>query len=89
MLYSYSKYREYNLDVREDALPQFNDVNDIASWAYTALSWANDRGVVSGDNLGNVLPRKTAQRKEAAAIIERFAEKVVKQELATSAMLVY
>ncbi|MBR6513752.1 MAG: S-layer homology domain-containing protein [Clostridia bacterium] len=89
MLYNFCKYREYNLDIREDALPQFNDVNEVASWAYTALSWANDRGVVSGDNLGNVLPRKTAQRKEAAAIIERFAEYVVKAEYATSAMFLY
>ena len=89
MLYSYSKYREYDLEIREDALPQFNDVNEVADWAYTALSWANDRGVVSGDNLGNVLPRKTAQRKEAAAIIERFAEYVVKNEIASPAMLTY
>ncbi len=89
MLYSYSKYREYNLDVREDALPQFNDIDDVASWAYTALSWANDRQIVAGDNLGNVLPRKTAQRKEAAAIIERFAEYVVKKEISTAAMLAY
>ena len=89
MLYSYSKYREYNLDVREDALPQFNDIDDVASWAYTALSWANDRQIVAGDNLGNVLPRKTAQRKEAAAIIERFAEYVVKKEISTAAMLAF
>lgn len=82
MLYSYSKYREYNLEINEDALPQFNDTDDVATWAYTALSWANDRGIVAGDNLGNVLPRKTAQRKEAAAIIERFAELVVKNEIA-------
>lgn len=87
MLYNYAKYREYNLEIKEDALPQFADRDDIANWAYTAVCWANDRSVVAGDNLGNVLPRKTAQRKEAAAIIERFAENVVKNEIAVSAML--
>ena len=89
MLYSYSKYREYNLDIREDALPQFEDRDDIANWAYTALSWANDRGIVSGTSPVTVSPRKTAQRMEAAAIIERFAEYVVAKEIVSPTMLLY
>ncbi|MBQ4561337.1 MAG: S-layer homology domain-containing protein [Clostridia bacterium] len=86
MLYSYSKYREYDLEIREDALPQFEDLDEVADWAYTALSWANDRGIVSGTSPVTVSPRKTAQRMEAAAIIERFAEKVVAKEIQTMAL---
>ena len=87
MLYNYSHYRKYDLYINEDALPQFDDRDDIAGWAYTAMSWANDRGIVSGTSATTVSPRKTAQRMEAAAIIERFAENVVKNEVALPAML--
>ena len=86
MLYNYSYYRKYDLFINEDALPQFDDRDEIAPWAYTAVSWANDRGIVVGTSPTTASPRKTAQRMEAAAIIERFAENVVKNEIATAAM---
>lgn len=87
MLYNYSHYRNYDLYVREDALPQFEDRDSIAGWAYNAMSWANDRGIVAGTSPTTVSPYKTAQRMEAAAIIERFAEKVVKFETVIPAMM--
>ncbi len=81
MLYSYSKYRKYNLDVEEGDLYAYADEDKVAIWAKEAMIWAIDRGIVSGTAPDMLSPRKTAQRMEAAAIIERFAEKVVAIEI--------
>ncbi len=89
MLYSYSKYREYNLEIGEDGLAAYDDKDDVANWAYTGMSWAFDRGIIAGTSPVTLSPRKTAQRMEAAAIIERFAEYVVKKEIVSPIMLTY
>lgn len=84
MLYSYSKYRKYNTEVEQGDLCVYKDEGKVADWAKDAMIWAIDRGIVSGTSTDTLSPKKTAQRMEAAAIIERFAENVVALEIKNS-----
>ncbi len=78
ILMNYAKYKGYDITAKAD-LSRFEDSNDISSWARDALSWANAEGLIQGDN-NNLMPAGNATRAQVAAILNRFAEKIMKQE---------
>ena len=77
LLYRYANYKGYDTSARED-IETFADSADISSWAETAISWAKASGLVNGKENNRLDPQGSAVRVEAAAIIHRFCEKVVK-----------
>ena len=52
----------------------FHDMGDTAGWAKTAVERFYARGLVKGDNHGNLLPQKVLSRSEGTAFIMRTAE---------------
>ena len=58
----------------ENSLRVFADVDDISSWATTAMAWATENGILNGIN-GNALPASNATRAQVAVILMRFVEK--------------
>ncbi len=50
----------------------FNDASSIADYAYDAIRSLQRQGLLKGDNHGNVNPRKSLTRAEAAAILSRY-----------------
>lgn len=56
---------------------EFTDSADISSWAANAVSTAQKTGLISGRENGVFAPQETATRAEVAAILQRFAEKVM------------
>ena len=50
---------------------QFSDYNQIASWAYGHLRWANYAGIITGSG-GAINPTGNATRAEAAVMMMRF-----------------
>ena len=52
----------------------FHDMGDTAGWAETAVERFYARGLVKGDNHGNLLPQKVLSRSEGTAFIMRTAE---------------
>ncbi len=55
-----------------------NDVFTVSDWATSGMHFCIAAGVVNGDSNGNLNPRSTATRAEAAAMFQRFCENVVK-----------
>ena len=77
MLYKYARFKGYDLTATGD-LTQFPDADAISSWAETALSWANGKGLINGNEDGTLAPGGTATRAQAASILANFDQNVAK-----------
>ena len=77
MLYKYARFKGYDLTAAGD-LTQFPDAGSISSWAETALSWANGKGLINGNEDGTLAPGGTATRAQAASILANFDQNVAK-----------
>ena len=77
MLYNYAKYKGYDLTAAGD-LSQFPDSGSVANWAETAMSWANGNELINGHDNGTIDAGGTAIRAQAASILMRFDQNLVK-----------
>ena len=77
MLYNYAQYKGYDLTANGD-LTQFPDAGSISSWAETALSWANGKGLINGHENGTIDPKGRTIRAQAASIMANFDQNVAK-----------
>lgn len=73
ILYRYSQYKGLDVSSRAD-LSCYSDANQIASYAETALSWANAEKFMIGTSAAKISPKGYASRAEAASILMRFCE---------------
>ena len=71
MLYKYARFKGYDLTATGD-LTQFPDAGSISSWAETALSWANGKGLINGHENGTIDPKGSTIRAQAASILAHF-----------------
>ena len=76
MLYKYARFKGYDLTATGD-LTQFPDAGSISSWAETALSWANGKGLINGNEDGTLAPGGTATRAQAASILAHFDQSFI------------
>ena len=76
MLYNYAQYKGYDLTANGD-LTQFPDDGSISFWAETALSWANGKGLINGNEDGTLAPGGTATRAQAASILAHFDQSFI------------
>lgn len=79
MLYKYAQYKKYDTSIKPTTdLSQFTDKDKVHSWAYDAVRWAVERGIISGKGSAEtglrIDPTKGATRIECAAMINRFCE---------------
>ena len=77
MLYKYARFKGYDLTATGD-LAQFPDAGFISSWAETALSWANGKGLINGHENGTIDPKGSTIRAQAASIMANFDQNVAK-----------
>ena len=77
MLYKYARFKGYDLTATGD-LTQFPDAGSISSWAETALSWANGKGLINGHENGTIDPKGSTIRVQAASIMANFDQNVAK-----------
>lgn len=75
MLYTYAKYKNYDLTKNDNALDNFNDSGKISSYAKDAMKWAVTQGIISGKGNGKVDPIGNATRAECATMIMKLIEK--------------
>ena len=66
MLYRYS-----DASKTDDTLSGFADASSVSDWAFDAMVWAVENGLINGVN-GNLNPQGTASRAEVAAMFTRF-----------------
>ena len=71
ILYRYGCYKGWPMAERGD-LYQFSDWNSCHDYAWTALSWAVETGLVQGKDRNRLDPLGQATRAQVAAILHRF-----------------
>lgn len=57
-----------------DSQLDFTDADQISGYAQTALRWAAEKGILSGYTNGQLSPKGTATRAEAAQMLKSFLE---------------
>ena len=75
ILYRYAKYHGINV-ANTNALNGYSDKAQVSSWALDAMKWANGAGLVQGRSVTTLVPGASITRAEAAAMIQRYCEKV-------------
>ena len=55
------------------ALSGYEDGAAVASWAKRGMTWAVERGILTGDTAGRLNPAGSATRAEVAAVFLRYA----------------
>lgn len=77
MLFNYAKYKGCDLTAEGD-LSTFPGANSIADWEEAAMSWANGSELINGQDNGAIDAGGTAIRAQAASILMRFDQNLVK-----------
>ena len=76
ILYRYEQYKGGGFTGECADRMDFVDAADVSNWAYEAMCWANENGVVIGKP-GKVLdPQGSTTRAEVAVMLYRFCEAV-------------
>lgn len=80
MLYNYAvSYLGQSPGTGAD-LSGFKDQAKVSRWAWTAMSWAVEKGIINGVKNGSTLtlePGRSATRSEMATILRSFCEKIL------------
>lgn len=77
ILYRYAGCKAYDTAAGND-LSGYIDAKEISTWALDAMTWANAEELCTGRTANTLVPAGKATRAEAAAILMRFMEGVVK-----------
>lgn len=77
MLYRYAKLKGYDVSASAD-ISAYTDASSVSSWAADAMRWAVGAGLINGRTATTLAPQGNATRAEVAAILMRFAQKIVK-----------
>ena len=73
-LYTYSKVKGYDVS-NQDALEQYTDTENIASWAKTATSWAVAEGLLTGTTAATLAPKGEVTRAQVAVVLKNYLAK--------------
>ena len=73
----YAALRQCDTSARTD-LAAYKDADEIAPYAEDAMEWAVASGLIEGRGSMALEPKGEAMRSEAAALIRRYAEKILK-----------
>jgi len=58
---------------QKNAAVEFADEDKISDWALSSVTYIQTRGIVSGNNKGQFMPRNNASRAEVAVIVDNFS----------------
>ena len=75
MLRNYARYKKKNTNVTTDLL-KYSDYKNIDDYASKSMQWAVEKGVITGNANGTLAPKGNATRAEAAAMIQKYCQKV-------------
>ena len=74
MAYRYAKFKGYDVSVTGNT--SYTDNADISDYAKTAIVWAAEKGIMSGNTDGSFAPLESSTRAQAAAVFQRIIEKL-------------
>lgn len=75
ILRNYAKFKGKDVNVTAD-LSKYSDYKNIDSYANASMQWAVGKGVITGNTDGTLNPKGTATRAEAAAMLQKYCNKV-------------
>lgn len=75
ILYRYAKHINIDTSIENNDI-NFNDENYISEWAYEAMSWAIENGIIAGKENRLIDPKGKSTRAEVAIILERFIKNI-------------
>ena len=75
ILRNYARYKNKDITPTGD-LTKYKDYKNISSWAVASMKWAVGKGVITGNTDGTLKPKGTATRAEAAAMIQKYCNKI-------------
>ena len=77
MMRRYASFKKLDTSAKAD-LSTFTDASAVSAWATGDMQWAVASGLLYGNNHNQLQPTANATRAQAAAILQRFATKIVK-----------
>ena len=77
MMRRYASFKKLDTSARAD-LSTFTDASAVSAWATGDMQWAVASELLYGNNHNQLQPTANATRAQAAAILQRFATKIVK-----------
>ena len=77
MMRRYASFKKLDTSAKAD-LSTFTDASAVSAWATGDLQWAVASELLYGNNHNQLQPTANATRAQAAAILQRFATKIVK-----------
>ena len=77
MMRRYASFKKLDTSARAD-LGTFADASAVSAWATGDMQWAVASELLYGNNHNQLQPTANATRAQAAAILQRFATKIVK-----------
>ena len=77
MMRRYASFKKLDTSAKAD-LSTFADASAVSAWATGDMQWAVVSELLYGNNHNQLQPTANAQRAQAAAILQRFATKIVK-----------
>jgi len=77
ILMRYAAFKGIDVSARTD-LAGFTDADTISAWALENVQWANAAGIITGRTETTVAPTGKATRAEAACMVQRFCETILK-----------
>ena len=78
ILYRYAAFKGYDTTQGGMAIREFIDFDQIADYAVEALGWAVNSGIISGMGDGTVSPKTSTYRGQAAVMLMKFCENIMK-----------
>ena len=81
MLQRYSKYKKLDANKSKD-LSSYKDVKDVSDWASEAVKWSVAEELIAGRTKETLVPKGKATRAEAATILKRYMENILKSKSA-------
>ena len=78
ILYRYAAFKGYDTTQGGMAIREFIDFDQIADYAVEALGWAVNSGIISGMGYGTVSPKTSTYRGQAAVMLMKFCENIMK-----------
>ncbi|MGN0963408.1 MAG: S-layer homology domain-containing protein, partial [Clostridia bacterium] len=78
MMYRYAQYKQVDVTVSEDFVLSFNDADKVSEYAVDAMKWAVENELINGRTETDLVPQGLTKRAEAATILVRFDENIIK-----------
>ena len=78
ILFNYAKFKGYDVSGYENVdFSGFKDISEMSAYAFPAMQWCADKGIITGRGGGILDPCGKATRGQTAKMLYNFCENIV------------